>query len=75
MFLINNKYLCIILYLIQYGTIFVKQNYFAHFRFINEQRDCDATSCHFKTTSRIVNRYEAGGCMEKNRTNQSEVFK
>ena len=33
----NNKYLCII-YPFQYGTIIVKQNYFAHVSFINEQR-------------------------------------
>ena len=26
------------MYLIQYATIFVKQNYFAHVSFINEQR-------------------------------------
>ena len=43
-FVINNKYLCII-YLIHYGTIFVKQNYFAHISCINEQRDCDVASC------------------------------
>ena len=38
------------MHLIQYGNIFVKQNYFAHFGFINEQ--------HRKlplTTSRIAN--------------------
>ena len=42
-FVINNKKLYII-YLFQYGTIFVKQNYFAHVIFINEQRDCDVAN-------------------------------
>ena len=43
-FVINNKYLCMS-NLIQYGTIFVKQNCFAHVRFINEQRNGDVTGC------------------------------
>ena len=47
--------MCII-YVIQYGTIFVKQNYFAHVSFINEQRRNLPL-----TTSRIANDNEKGG--------------
>ena len=43
-FVINNKGLCVI-YPIRYGTFFVNQIYFTHVSFINEQRDCDVTSC------------------------------
>ena len=54
-FVINNKYLCI-MYLIRYGTIFVKQNYITHVSFINEQRRKLPL-----TTSRIANHNEEGG--------------
>ena len=40
------------IYLISYGTIFVKQKYFAHLRFINEQRDCGVTRGEFKIGER-----------------------
>ena len=49
-FVINNKYFCI-MYLIQYGTIFVK-----NVSFINEQRRKLSL-----TTSRIANHNEEGG--------------
>ena len=53
-FVINNNYLCI-MYLIQYGTILVKQNYFTHVIFINEKRRKLPL-----TTSRIANHNEEG---------------
>ena len=56
MLIINN--LCMI-YHIQCGTIFVKQNYFAHVGFINERRKFPLT------TSRIANQSEEGGATYK----------
>ena len=59
LFVTNNKYL-FLSHLIQYGTISVKQNSFAHVSFINEQPDCDIACMLPLTTSRIANHYEEG---------------